>query len=143
MTTVGLPDTFTYAAGELVSCLIVSSARAYGSQVRFIRSASAKPLVLLALDPQDGSNSSSLTSINDSLLTSPQLHTRKVAGSIPAWTTHITAAHSGLASRMGISSEPFCQESNLVVLLVIAIADAAVRVSKTFRRHQGTASELR
>jgi hypothetical protein len=33
MTTVGLPDTFTYAAGELVSCLIVSSARAYGSEV--------------------------------------------------------------------------------------------------------------
>jgi hypothetical protein len=38
---------------------------------------------------------------------------------------------------MGISSEPFYQESNLVVLLVIAIADAAVRVSRTFRRHQG------
>jgi len=35
MTTVGLPDTFTYAAGELVSCLIVSSARAYGSRGRF------------------------------------------------------------------------------------------------------------
>jgi hypothetical protein len=32
MTTVGLPDTFTYPAIELVSCLVVSSARAYGSE---------------------------------------------------------------------------------------------------------------
>src|SRR5271166_2170725 len=32
MTTVGLPDTFTYTTIELVSCLVVSSARAYGSE---------------------------------------------------------------------------------------------------------------
>ena len=33
MTTVGLPDTFTDTARELVSCLIVSSACAYESEV--------------------------------------------------------------------------------------------------------------
>jgi len=46
--------------------------------VVFIRSASAKPLVLHALDPQDGSNASSSTGTNVSVLMSPQLHTRKV-----------------------------------------------------------------
>jgi hypothetical protein len=44
MTTVGLPDTSTQTIKELVSCLVVSSACAYG--------------------PQDGSSSSSLTSTN-------------------------------------------------------------------------------
>ena len=53
----------------------------------FIRSASAAPLVSRVLNPQDWSSSSSLTSMNVWLLTSPQLHTRKVAGSIPAGTT--------------------------------------------------------
>jgi hypothetical protein len=62
MTTVGLRDTSTYTTTELVSCLVVSSTCAYGSdhEFVFIRSASAKPLVLHALNPQDGSNSSSL-----------------------------------------------------------------------------------
>jgi hypothetical protein len=32
MTTVGLPDSATYTAIELVSCLVVSSACAYGSE---------------------------------------------------------------------------------------------------------------
>ena len=53
----------------------------------FIRSASATPVVACALNPQNESSSSSLTSPNVSVLTSPQLHTRKVAGSIPAGTT--------------------------------------------------------
>src|ERR1700693_982964 len=35
MTTVGLPDTFTYTTTELVSCLVEPSACAYGSRVRF------------------------------------------------------------------------------------------------------------
>ena len=35
MTTVGLPDTSTYTTPELVSCLVTSSARAYGSRGRF------------------------------------------------------------------------------------------------------------
>ena len=47
----------------------------------FVRSASAMPLVVRGLNPQDGSNSSSLTSTNVSVLTSPQLHTRKVLSS--------------------------------------------------------------
>ena len=53
----------------------------------FIRSLSATPVVACALNPQNESSSSSLTSPNVSVLTSPQLHTRKVAGSIPAGTT--------------------------------------------------------
>ena len=32
MTTVGLPDTFTYTTTELVPCLFAPSARAYGSE---------------------------------------------------------------------------------------------------------------
>jgi hypothetical protein len=32
MTTVGLPDTSTYATVELASCLVMPSARAYGSE---------------------------------------------------------------------------------------------------------------
>ena len=79
MTTVGLPDTFTYTTIELASCLLVSSACAYGSQVRFIRSASATRLVTCALNPQDQPSSSSLTSTNVSLLTSPQPENRKVS----------------------------------------------------------------
>ena len=59
----------------------------------FIRSASAAPLVSRVLNPQDESSSSSLTSMNVWLLTSPQLHTRKVAGSIPAGTTETTTAY--------------------------------------------------
>ena len=47
-----------------------------------IRSVSAMPVVACALDPQDGSNSSSLTSTNASLPTSLQLHARKVTGSM-------------------------------------------------------------
>jgi hypothetical protein len=35
MTTVGLPDTLTYATVELASCLDTPSARVYGSRVRF------------------------------------------------------------------------------------------------------------
>jgi hypothetical protein len=44
-----------------------------------IRSISATPFVPCALNPLDGSNSSSLTSTNGSLLTSPQPEKRKVA----------------------------------------------------------------
>ena len=44
----------------------------------FIRSASAVPFVSVALNPKDWSSSSSLTSMNAWLLTSPQLHTQKV-----------------------------------------------------------------
>jgi len=32
MTTVGLPDTSTYATVELASCLVTPSARTYGSE---------------------------------------------------------------------------------------------------------------
>jgi hypothetical protein len=53
----------------------------------FIRPSSATPLVVPALNSQDGSSSSSLTSTNVSLLTSPQPEKRKVAGSIPALAT--------------------------------------------------------
>ena len=53
----------------------------------FIRSTSATAFILGALNAQDGSNSSSLTSRNVSILISPQPHTRKVAGSKPAGTT--------------------------------------------------------
>ncbi len=35
MTTVGLPNTSAYTAKQLASCLVVSSACAYGSKVRF------------------------------------------------------------------------------------------------------------
>jgi hypothetical protein len=47
------------------------------------RSASATPFGLRALNPQNCSSSSSLTSTNVSLLTSPQPEKRKVAGWIP------------------------------------------------------------
>jgi hypothetical protein len=87
MTTVGLTDTFTYTTTELVSCLVAPSARAWRSWVRFIRSASATRFIFQALNPHDRSNWSSLTSTNISLVTSLQLHTRKVASSIPAGTT--------------------------------------------------------
>jgi hypothetical protein len=50
----------------------------------FIRSESATSFGLGALNPQDWSGSSGLTSTNVSILTSRQLHTRKVAGSIPS-----------------------------------------------------------
>ena len=49
----------------------------------FIRCISDTPFGLRALDPQDWSNSSSLTSTNDSILTSPQPEKRRVGGSIP------------------------------------------------------------
>jgi hypothetical protein len=78
MTTVGLPDTSTYPTIELVSCLVVASACAYGSRVRFIRSASATAFVSRALNPQDGSNLSRLTRTDGSLLTSPQPEKRNV-----------------------------------------------------------------
>jgi hypothetical protein len=45
----------------------------------FIRSVSAPPFILGALNPHDGSSSSSLTSTNVSLLISPQPEKRKVA----------------------------------------------------------------
>src|ERR1700757_2329335 len=57
----------------------------------FIRSASATPLVVRGLNPQDRSSSSNLTCTNVWHLTSPPLHTRKVAGSIPAGTTRVHA----------------------------------------------------
>ena len=44
----------------------------------FIRSVSATPVVACALNTQDESSSSSLTTTNASVLTSPQLHTLKV-----------------------------------------------------------------
>jgi hypothetical protein len=67
----------------------------------FIRSASATPFILRALNPQDGSNSSSLTSTNVSVVISPQLHTRKVAGSIPAATTPKSLQIRGLTIELG------------------------------------------
>jgi len=61
---------------------------------RFIRSASATPFGLRALNPQHCSSSSSLTSTNVSLLTSRQPEKRKVAGSIPALATRrINGSH--------------------------------------------------
>ncbi len=72
---------------ELLSGAVTPSASAHGPRVDFIRSAYATPLVSRALNPQTGSNPSCLTSTYVSLLTSLQLHTRKVAGSIPAGTT--------------------------------------------------------
>jgi hypothetical protein len=80
---------------EILSCAVTPSASAHGPRLDFIRSASATPLVSGALNPQTESSSSSLTGTNVPLLTSPQLHTRKVAGSIPAGTTSISAG-SGL-----------------------------------------------
>jgi hypothetical protein len=65
----------------------------------FIRSASATPPVLHALTPQDGSSSSSLTSIKIWLLTSPQPEKRKVAGSIPALATSEAKSASILTRR--------------------------------------------
>ena len=53
----------------------------------FIRCASAMPFVLRGANPQTGSSSSSSTSDYGPLPTSLQLHTRKVAGPIPAGTT--------------------------------------------------------
>ena len=67
----------------------------------FIRSASAVAFGLLALDPRGWSSSSSLTSANVSLLTSTPLHTRKVAGSIPAGTTGVIIEVSGLKTPFG------------------------------------------
>ena len=43
MTTVGLPDTSTYTATELVSCLVVSSACAYGSKGNGVEALRARP----------------------------------------------------------------------------------------------------
>jgi hypothetical protein len=60
-----------------------------------IRSESATPFILRALKPQDGSNSSSLTSANVGLLISPQPEKRKVAGSIPALATRLFAQLRG------------------------------------------------
>jgi len=91
MTTVGLPDTSTDTARELALCLLAQSPCAYGSRVRFHPLRSATPLVLRALNPRDGSNSSSLTSTNVSLLTSLPPEKRKVAGSILALATKIWA----------------------------------------------------
>jgi hypothetical protein len=66
-----------------------------------IRSVSAMPVVACALNPQDESSSSSLTSTNVWVLTSFQLHTRKVAGSIPAGTTGVIIGVSGLKTPFG------------------------------------------
>jgi len=66
-----------------------------------IRSGSAKPLVLRALSAEYRSSSSSLTSTNDSLLTSPQPHTRRVTGSIPVGTTQSLRSSAGCQSATG------------------------------------------
>ena len=55
----------------------------------FIRSISATPVVACALNPQDDSSSSSLTSTKVSLLASLQPEKRKVGGSIPPLATII------------------------------------------------------
>ena len=85
------------AAGRGATGLRERRSRAYGPQVRFhplcnfIRCASAMPLGLRGANPQTGSSSSSSTSNYGALPTSLQLHTRKVAGSIPAGTTRVRA----------------------------------------------------
>jgi hypothetical protein len=61
----------------------------------FIRSASAAGFGLRALNRQDWSSSSNLTSTNVLLLTSPPPEKRKVGGSIPPLATTISAG-SGL-----------------------------------------------
>jgi hypothetical protein len=58
-------------------------------RVRFIRSASATPFGLRALNPQYWSSSSSLTSTNVSLQTSRLPEKRKVGGSIPPLATRL------------------------------------------------------
>ena len=57
---------------------VASSVRTYGSRVRLIRSGSAAPFGLRGLNAQDRSSSSTLTSTNVSLLTSPQPEKRDV-----------------------------------------------------------------
>jgi hypothetical protein len=81
-TTAGLPDTFTYTTIEPYRAWSHHRPVPTDHRFVFIRSASATPFRLPALKPQDGSNSSGLTSTNVSVLISPQLHTREVAGSI-------------------------------------------------------------
>jgi len=101
MTTVGLPDNRTHIMPGHAArpCLhgpmdiewFSVRERAAGrrdhrgtrSQVRFIRSTSAAPFGLRALDPQDWSSSSSLTSANAFHLTSPQPEKQKVAAEGP------------------------------------------------------------
>jgi hypothetical protein len=78
MTTAGHPDYLPYTSILATSCLSEGSPVPTDHGVVFIRSASATPFRLRALNPQDGSNSSSLTSTNASLPTSLQLHARKV-----------------------------------------------------------------
>src|ERR1700752_336158 len=105
MTTVGLADTFTYTTFELVSCLVAPSACAYGSQVRFHPLRIPAPLVLHALNPRDGSSSSSLTSADVSLLTAPRPEKRKVGGSIPPLaTTRSCLPRAFSTARMHIST---------------------------------------
>jgi hypothetical protein len=66
----------------------------------FIRSASATPSILRALNPQDRSNSSSLTSTNVSHLTSRPPENRKVGGSTSPLATPKTTSteHAGPAA---------------------------------------------
>jgi len=66
-------------------------ATASAKRLVFIRSLSATPFILRALNPHDRSSSSSLTSTYIPLMTSPQPEKRKVAGSIPALATRIDA----------------------------------------------------
>src|SRR5271166_989083 len=83
-------DHYRYRVETSASCLVTRSAWSWqcGGQVFvFIRSASATPFGLPALNPQNRSSSSDLISANVSLLTSPQPEKRKVGGSIPPLAT--------------------------------------------------------
>jgi hypothetical protein len=81
---------------ELRSSMTSPSRRAVCSRTtgRFHPLVSAMPLVSRALNPQTRPSPSSLTSAYVSLLASLQLHTRKVAGSIPAGITGVLAVET-------------------------------------------------
>jgi hypothetical protein len=70
----------------------------------FIRSASAAGFGLRALNRQDWSSSSNLTSTNVLLLTSPPPEKRKVGGSIPPLATRVFTEVITLKPRVGGAS---------------------------------------
>jgi hypothetical protein len=84
-----VPSTSTRAPG--VAFVTELDGYRIGETARFIRSLSATPFILRALNPHDRSSSSGLTSTYIPLMTSPQPEKRKVAGSIPALATRIDA----------------------------------------------------
>jgi len=78
MTTVALPDTSTYTTVELASCLVMPPAVPTDHRFDFHPLRIRRAVCIGALNPENWSSTSTLTSASVSVLTSPQLHTRKV-----------------------------------------------------------------